>query len=137
MTTPAGDLVRAFADVDRMDAMYADEIVWTLPASLGPAAGPHHGREAVVAFNRAVWGQYYSPEGVEVEVVEELRDGDRSAARFVYRATVLASGERYENHYTLFARSSGGRIVEVHEGLDTLKLTHFQGLRTQLPVVPD
>ena len=74
MTTPAGDLVRAFADVDRMDAMYADEIVWTLPASLGPAAGPHHGREAVVAFNRAVWGQYYSPEGVEVEVVEELRE---------------------------------------------------------------
>lgn len=125
MTSPAGDLVRAFGDVDAMSEMYADDIVWHLPVSLGPIAGPHEGRTAVIAFNQTVWGTYYSPDNVEVELLDELQDGERSAARFTYRATILASGTRYENEYTLFTRSNGGLIVEVHEGLDTLKTISY------------
>lgn len=53
MTTLAGDLVRAFGDVDPMQKLYVDDITWSLPVSLGPAAGPHIGREAVVGFNTA------------------------------------------------------------------------------------
>ena len=125
MATPAGDLVRAFGDVDAMSTMYAQDIVWHLPLSLGAIAGPHRGRDAVIAFNRTVWGTYYSSDDVEVEILDELQESDRSAARFVYRATILTSGTRYENEYTLFARSHGGLIVEVHEGLDTLKVATY------------
>ena len=120
MTSPAGNLVRAFADIDAMCRMYADDIVWYLPVSLGVMAGPHQGRDAVEAFNRTVWGTIYSAEGVEVEILDEVNEAERSAARFIYRATFLKSGGRYENEYTLFARSYNGLIVEVHEGLDTL-----------------
>lgn len=134
--TVAGDLVRAFGDVEHMNTMYSDDIVWTLPASLGPTAGPHHGRDAVLAFNNAVWGQYYSPVGVEVDILTELQDGEVSAVRFVYRATVLATGETYENTYTLFALSRGGQIVDVKEDLDTLKLLQYAGLRDGLPPQP-
>ena len=120
MTSPAGDLVRAFSDIDLMRQMYAIDIVWHLPVSLGAMAGPHEGRDAVEAFNRNVWGTVYSADDVEVDILDEMNDADRSAARFIYRATFLKSGVRYENEYTLFARVRDGLIVEVHEGLDTL-----------------
>ena len=63
MTTIAGDLVRAFGDVDTMQQMYADDIVWQLPAALGPAAGPHRGKDAVLGFNTAAWSQFYRDRG--------------------------------------------------------------------------
>jgi ketosteroid isomerase-like protein len=136
MSTTAGDLVRAFGDVDTMQTMYTEDISWTLPASLGPLAGPHIGKDAVTAFSRTAWGTLYEPEGVEVEVLDELEEGDLSAARFLYRATVAASGEAYENSYTIFVRTRDGKVAEVHELVDTLKVAHYAGFRPMLPPIP-
>ncbi len=137
MSTLAGKLVRAFGDVDAMARLYDDDIRWTLPAALGPAAGPFEGREAVIAFNAAVWSQFYLPTGVEVDLHDELAQDDLSAARFTYRATVASTGESYENEYMLIARARDGKVVEVFEYMDSLKLMQYAGLRALAPPLPD
>lgn len=118
--TPAGRLVSAFGDVERMSALYAPEIAWSLSASL-PYPRPMQGREAVLAFNRSVWEEVYFPD-CTVEILDELGDERLSAVRFIYRATYRASGLRYENEYTLFARGGPEGISEVFEALDTLAI---------------
>ena len=35
-----------------MQQLYADNISWTLPVTLGRIGGTHEGKEAVVAFNK-------------------------------------------------------------------------------------
>jgi len=52
MSTLAGDLARALGDVDAMGELYADDISWSLPVTLGRIGGTHEGKEAVVAFNK-------------------------------------------------------------------------------------
>ena len=118
--TLAGRLVRAFGDVTAMAAMYAEDVVWTLSKSLGPAvAGPHVGKAATIAFNRFVWTDVYVPASVTVEVLDEIGGEDgKSAVRFIYRARRFA-GQAYENEYTVFVRSRDGMITEVFEALDT------------------
>lgn len=115
--TPAGRLVSAFGDVDKMKAMYAPDIEWSLSASL-PFPRPMKGYEAVVAFNTGVWGETYFPD-CTVEILDEIGDERLSAVRFIYRARYRASGGMYVNEYTLFARSSAEGIREVFEALDT------------------
>jgi len=136
MTTIAGDLVRAFGDVDTMQQMYADDIVWQLPAALGPAAGPHRGKDAVLGFNTAAWSQFYLATGVSVDIHDELEQGDVSVARFTYRAIVAADGAPYENEYMLLARARDGKIIEVYEFFDSLKTMHYAGLRAFAPPIP-
>jgi len=118
--TPAGRLVSAFGDVEKMSALYAPEIAWSLSASL-PYPRPMQGREAVLAFNRSVWEEVYFPD-CTVEILDELGDERLSAVRFIYRATYRASGLPYENEYTLFARGGPEGISEVFEALDTLAI---------------
>lgn len=135
--TLAGSLVRAFGDIDRMTELYDDDIVWYLPASVGAAAGPHRGKEAVLAFNNQTWGGgFYLPTGVEVKVHDEFEHGDLSVARLTYSATVASTGERYENEYVVLVRARNGKIGEVHEHLDTLKVIQYEGLRPFLPPIP-
>jgi hypothetical protein len=75
------------------------------------------------AFNTSVWSVYYKPDGVSVEIHLELQGGDLSACRFTYSADMV-SGKRYVNEYSLFAKvDKEGKIVEVHEALDTLAAT--------------
>ena len=134
LVTLAGSLVRAFGDIERMSELYDDAIVWYLPASVGVAAGPHRGKEAVLAFNNQTWGGgFYLPTGVEVKVHDELEQGDLSVARLTYSATVASTGERYDNEYVVLVRASNGKICEVHEHLDTLKVMQYEGLRPFLP----
>ncbi|MFT3810836.1 MAG: nuclear transport factor 2 family protein [Micropepsaceae bacterium] len=118
--TPAGRLVAAFGDVAAMSRLYADAIEWSLPAGL-PFPRPMRGREAVIAFNMAVWEQSYFPD-CSVEILDEAGDEISSAVRFVYRARFRATGTAYENEYTLFARTAAGRITHVFEALDTIAL---------------
>ena len=118
--TPAGRLVSAFGDVDRMSALYAPEIAWSLSASL-PYPRPMTGRDAVIAFNRSVWEEVYFPD-CTVEILDELGDETLSAVRFIYRARYRESGRAYENEYTLFARGGADGISEVFEALDTLAI---------------
>ena len=119
VTTPAGRLVEAFGDCQAMAAMYADDITWRLNHSL-PAniAGPHAGKAAVTGFNSAVFNKIYESGSTVVEILDELGDEGSSAVRFNFRAT-SRRGHRYEVEYTLFAKTTGGKIHEVIELLDT------------------
>ncbi len=126
--TVAGDLVRAFGDVERMAKLYAPNICWSLSASLISYPRPMQGREAVIAFNTHVWGEVYHPD-CWVEILDETGDAATSAARFIYSATLIASGQTYQNEYTLFARSGPDGITHVFEGLDTAALLDFINAR--------
>lgn len=122
-TTPAGRLVSAFGDVETMAALYAPDIQWSLPKTL-PFPRPMVGREAVVAFNTAVWTVHYRPD-CTVEILDEVGDGRSSAVRFIYRAHSNLAGKLYENEYTLFVRSGPAGIVEVFEAMDTGLIRDF------------
>lgn len=117
--TPARTLAERFGDPESMAELYDPEIVWTLPKSSGKFAGPHVGKDVVLAFNRAVWGKLYFPD-VGIDIQEESGDDRMSAVRFIYTARIRPNGEPYEVEYAVFARSVNGKIVEVHEMLDTL-----------------
>lgn len=118
--TPAGHLVSAFGDVEKMSTLYAPEIEWSLSASL-PYPRPMKGRDAVLAFNRSVWEEVYFPD-CTVEILDELGDESLSAVRFIYRAKYRGSNLSYENEYTLFARGGPDGITQVFEALDTLAI---------------
>lgn len=118
-TTPAGKLVAAFGDVEAMERLYASDVQWSLPRST-PFPSPIAGVEAVLAFNRQVWGTHYEPE-CEVEILDEAGNASASAVRFTYRAVMKPSGTPYENEYTLFARADETGIREVFEAFDTLR----------------
>jgi ketosteroid isomerase-like protein len=122
--TPAGKLVRAFGDPDRMARLYAPDIAWSLSAALVAYPRPMQGREAVLAFNRHVWEEVYHPD-CTVEILDETGDEARSAVRFIYSARLRADGRTYRNEYTLFARSGPNGVTEVFEGLDTAALLDF------------
>ena len=118
-STPARRLVEAFGDCDALAAMYTDEVTWRLNYSLAPnIAGPHVGKDAVCAFNRAVFTKFYEPGSVKVEICDEIGDGASSVVRFVFRAT-SRRGNPYNVEYVLFAKTAGGLICEVVELLDT------------------
>lgn len=117
LQTPAGRLVSAFGDVDRMAALYAPGIEWSLSAST-PYPRPMQGFDAVTAFNREVWTKHYLPD-CTVEILDEVGDENASAVRFIYRATFRSDGRIYENEYTVFVRSGPEGIREVFEALDT------------------
>lgn len=136
MSTLAGDLARALGDADAMQALYADDISWTLPSTLGRIGGTHEGKEAVFAFNKISLAAYDRDAGMQAEIHEEFdAEGGRSVARLRVRATVRATGEGYDNEYVLIVRGSDGKIVEVNEYLDTLKTMHYDGLRRFLPTI--
>lgn len=117
--TPARRLVEAFGDVETMAALYDDDVTWRLNHSLAPnIAGPHVGREAVTGFNAAVFGKFYDPTTVSVEIHDELGDEASSVVRFDIHAT-SARGHAYDVEYVLFAKTRDGRITEVVELLDT------------------
>ena len=115
----ARTLVEAFGDVETMQKLYDDDIVWYMSKSLGPIAGPYEGRDAVIAFNNRVWGKFYLPD-VQVEILDDVGNEETSAVRFIYSATMARSEKVYKLEYTLFARAKNGKLTEVFEGMDTL-----------------
>ena len=92
---------------------------WRLNHSLAPnIAGPHRGKAAVSAFNRAVFEKFYQPSSVQVEILDEIGDEASSVVRFIYRATSRHK-HPYAVEYVLFAKTEKGLISEVIELLDT------------------
>ncbi|QYB00441.1 nuclear transport factor 2 family protein (plasmid) [Rhodococcus sp. USK10] len=136
MSTLAGDLARALGNVEAMQQLYADDISWTLPVTLGRIGGTHEGKDAVIKFNKISLAAYSKSAGFKVDIHHEFGDGEYSVARYTCRATVSATDETYENEYVLFVRGRDGKITEVVEHLDTLKVMHYEGLRTFLPRIP-
>lgn len=120
--TPAGRLVEAFGNVEKMSADYADDIQWSLPAST-PFERPMVGKDTVMEFNRKVW-TVHDP-NCQIEILDELGDDNASAVRFIYRTMVPAKGRLYENEYTVFARCKDGKLAEVHEAFDTVSTLNF------------
>jgi len=118
-TTPARRLVEAFGDCAALTAMYTEDVSWRLNHSLAPnIAGPHVGKAAVCAFNRAVFEKFYKPGSVAIEILDEIGDEASSVVRFVYTAT-SARAYPYRVEYVLFAKTTAGLIHEVVELLDT------------------
>ncbi len=117
--SPARRLVEAFGDCPALAAMYTEDVTWRLNHSL-PAniAGPHVGKDAVCAFNEAVFTKIYEPGSVTVEILDELGDEASSVVRFVFHAT-SRRGNPYDVEYVLFAKTTGGLIHEVVELLDS------------------
>ncbi|WP_406021710.1 nuclear transport factor 2 family protein [Nocardioides sp. NBC_00850] len=137
MSTLAGDLAHALGDVAAMQELYADDISWTLPVTLGRIGGTHEGKEAVVALNKMSFAAYDRTVGADVDIHEEFdAEGGRSVARIRVRLKVRATGEGYENEYVFVVRGRDGKIVEVVEYLDSLKVMHYEGLRKFLPAIP-
>ena len=87
MKTPARRLVEAFGNCSALEAMYTEDVTWRLNHSLAPnIAGPHRGKAAVCAFNRAVFEKFYQPSSVQVEILDEIGDEASSVVRFIYTA---------------------------------------------------
>eukprot|EP01047_Picozoa_sp_COSAG01_P102459 COSAG01_NODE_32046_length_587_cov_0.977459_1_plen_104_part_00 len=94
--TPARRIAEAFVDASKGDCdvlarMYTDDITWRLNHSLTKRIrGPHTGKEATCAFNRAVFVKFYRPGSVAVEVLDEIGDASSSVVRFNFRAVSTA-----------------------------------------------
>ena len=117
--TPARRLVEAFGDCASLEEMYANNVKWRLNHSLAPnICGPHKGKEAVCAFNQAVFNKFYEPGSVTVEILDEIGSEDSSVVRFIFRAT-SQRGNPYAVEYVIFAKTVNGMIHEVVELLDT------------------
>jgi ketosteroid isomerase-like protein len=121
--TPAGRLASSFGDVDAMKALYAPDVEWKISASLGVPL--LQGQDAVLAFNRQVWTDHHRGADCSVTILDELGDEQSSAVRFTYRAWSFFAEDWYENEYTLFVRSSAGRIQSVVEAFDTAATIDF------------
>lgn len=127
MSGLAARLALSFGNIPSMSALYADDLVWTLPPSLGELSGPFIGREAVLAFNERI-NQAYEASSMRIEILDDVDMGDLSAARFKFSATMLPSGGFWEDEYLLFVRAQNGKIVEIHERLDTLAVARVRDL---------
>lgn len=117
--TPAGRLATSFGRPEEMAVMYAPDVTWHLPRGL--AQEPLIGKDAVRAFNQAVWSLSYRPE-CQIDLLDEVGDERMSAVRFRYRAHMVATDQEYENEYTLFVRADDEGIHEVFEAMDTVRL---------------
>lgn len=118
--TPARRIVEAFGDCDALAKMYTDDITWRLNHSLAAnIAGPHVGKEAVLAFNSAVFTKFYEPGSMTAEILDEIGDEAASVVRLNLHA-MSRRGNSYDVEYVLFAKTTGGKVYEVVELLDTL-----------------
>lgn len=121
--TPAGQLVLALGNAERIAALLAPDARWSLPLST-PFPHPIVGRDAIYETMKKIWSEHYKPD-VEVEFHDEVGDERASAARYNYRAFALAVGKVYENEYMTFVRSGPEGISEVFEGFDTKRTLDF------------
>ena len=136
MSTPARKVVEAFGDCEALTAMYTEDVTWRLNYSL-PAniVGPHMGKDAVSAFNDAVFNKIYDGSKMRVEIQDELGDEASSVVRFYIRAE-SRRGNSYDVEYVLFAKTRDGKVCEVVELLDTLASTEqHQGNALGVPPI--
>lgn len=119
MPNLASKLVRALGDVAALGALYTEDVVLTLPSSL-VAEGAIRGKDRVLAFHEMTWTKYFHPE-IEVQILDELAQGDLSAARFIYNAKFRQGDQPYTNEYTFFVRAKNGLIREIYEGVDSYR----------------
>ena len=121
--TPARRVVEAFGDCAALAAMYTDDVTWRLNYSLPDhIAGPHVGKEAVCAFNDAVFNKIYDGSKMRVDIQDEIGDEASSVVRFNIHAE-SRRGNSDDVEYVVFAKTRDGLVCDVVELLDTLAST--------------
>ena len=99
-------------------ALFAEDAVWQLDGEL-PISGTWVGRDAILNEFLATALSYYEPGSIDLEVTSLIADGDQVAMEWTSRAR-NTRGEPYENHCIGVFTVRDGRIVHVHEYMDTL-----------------
>jgi len=105
-------------DEQAIRAAFAADAVWRLDGEL-PISGTWRGRETILDDFLGTAMSYYQPGSVSLEITSLIADGDRVAMQWTSRAHTR-SGEPYENYCIGVFTVRGGKIVHVHEYMDTL-----------------
>ena len=110
------DAVRA-ADLAELEAVLDPEVRVWLPG-VGELPGlVLEGRRPVLDDVEATLRELY--DRMEPEILSLTAEEDRVAAEMRMRGRVVRTGGRYENHYFFLFWIRDGRIVRIHEHLDT------------------
>jgi ketosteroid isomerase-like protein len=100
----------------------ADDVEWHLPESLWDGVrGAHIGRDAVERMLATVMTDFYKPETFSFEIITAFGTDTQAAMMCVINATTQW-GESYRNKYAITLESRDGKIIRVHEVLDTKHL---------------
>lgn len=110
------ELMRAGAP--EIEALFAEEACWVTPQS-SPVGRRHEGKQAVLRLMASGVALYDRTKPMTLEVEALAAEGDRVFVELTIEATTH-SGEPYCNHYVFVFRLHEGKIVEVHEHVDTL-----------------
>jgi hypothetical protein len=97
---------------------FAEDAVWQLDGEL-PISGTWRGREAILNEFLATAMSYYQPGSVSLEITRLVAEGEHAVMEWTSRAR-NTRGEPYENHCIGVFTVRDGRIVHVHEYMDTL-----------------
>jgi len=99
-------------------SLFGEDVVWWTPPS-SPMAGPFEGKEAVLGLMAGGVGLYHPDHPLDVCQEASAASGEHVFVQMTMRART-GQDAAYENRYVFVFRIQGGRIVEVHEHLDTL-----------------
>lgn len=102
----------------RLAELLDEDVCWVAPQS-SPVGHRHEGKAAVLALIGKGVGLYDTSRPMETRIEAIAAEGDRVFAEMTLRATT-AHGESYHNHYVFVFRLREGRIVKIHEYLDSL-----------------
>jgi ketosteroid isomerase-like protein len=106
-----GDIKTAF---DNM----SDQVSWLVPGSIPKVSGVHKGKEAIVAFLKAIGPAV--PNGMQTEIRRVYGDADAVVVELTNRAKT-AKGRDYENEYCFVFELEAGKIRRIREYTDTAK----------------
>jgi ketosteroid isomerase-like protein len=106
----------AAGDLPTIRASFDPDITWTYPGEL-PLSGVWQGRAD--DFLGAAAGKLFAPDApVTIKLTNAIADGDQVFAEWTAQATAL-SGAAYDNRCSGVFTVRDGRILAVHEYLDT------------------
>lgn len=123
----AEKLALALGNISEMSSYYHDDVVWTVSESLAGTIGRPEGKPAVIEVNKFA-NTVYDAATVKVEILDALEQGNLSVVRIIYRANMLPSNEAFEGENTFFVKEQDGKIIEINERLDTLKIALARGI---------
>ena len=97
--------------------LFDEDAVWVAPQS-SPVGRRHVGKDAVLELMGQGVGLYDADEPMQIHFDAMVGEGETVFVEFRLDART-GSGEPYLNHYVFVFRVRDGRIVEIHEHLDT------------------
>jgi uncharacterized protein (TIGR02246 family) len=105
-------------DAGAIREAFAEDAVWRLDGEL-PISGTWRGRDAIMNEFLATAMSYYEPGSVDLEITRIVAEAEHAVMEWTSRARTTR-GEAYENHCIGVFTVRDGRIVRVHEYMDTL-----------------